>query len=455
MNYGYYNTDQQSNGYNNYQGDFGMSGNSPQKNPKKTNGMAKKVTALVMSGVLFGGIAGGTFLGVNALGGKYANNQISTNQLQSAGDSSTKTVSNVNTGSGAQGQSLSGVSEVAENVMPSIVAITNTSVRDVQSIFGTMQQEIPSSGSGIIVGQNDTELLIATNNHVIDAADEITVKFVDDEIIQAQLKGTDPSNDLAVIAVKLTDIPDETMSAIKVAELGDSDAISVGEQVVAIGNALGYGQSVTTGIVSALDREVQVENMVSKLIQTDAAINPGNSGGALLNMNGQVIGINSVKFASSEVEGMGYAIPVSTAKPIIEELMNQTTREKASDEERGYLGVANPTDVTSEISERYGMPVGVYVSDVTEVSAAADAGIKKGDIITKLDGIAITSATELINKLQYYKAGETVSIEVAVKTADGYDEQTFEVTLQGKAETDTNTQQESTEDNPMMENSLR
>jgi serine protease Do len=423
----------------------------PPKKPKK--GMAKKVTALVMSGLLFGGVAGGTFVGTNYIGSRfYQNNVTETNSTETKTGNKAQTVSNVNTGTNTGLSGITDVSEVAANVMPSIVAITNKSVQEVQSMFGTMQQDAESSGSGIIVGENDTELLIATNNHVVDGADTLTVSFFDDSAIEAKVKGQDPSNDLAVIAVNLKDIPDETMSAIKVAELGDSDALAVGQQVVAIGNALGYGQSVTTGIVSALNRETGVENMVSELIQTDAAINPGNSGGALLNTTGQVIGINSVKFAASGVEGMGYAIPISTAKPIIENLMNQTTREKLAEEDRGYLGVV-VNDVTSEVSEMYGMPIGIYVAQVSEGLAADEAGIQKGDIITKLDGIVVTSRTDLKNKLQYYGAGETVTITVSVKTADGYEEKDIEVTLQSQASADVDNEQES--QFPGMENGMR
>ena len=322
--------------------------------------------------------------------------------------------------------------------MPSIVSITNKSVQEVQSYFdmfgrgGGMQQEVESCGSGIIIGQNDNELLIATNNHVVADADTISVGFIDNQAYEASVKGTDADNDLAVIAVKLSDISDDTMKQIKVASIGDSDSLKVGEQVVAIGNALGYGQSVTTGIVSAVDRQVGGSEAENGFIQTDAAINPGNSGGALLNMKGEVIGINSAKLASTEVEGMGYAIPLSTASPIIENLMNRTTREKVSEEQAAAIGISGE-NVDSSISQAYGIPQGVLVAEVTPGGAAEQAGVIAGSVITKFDGTSVSTIEELKNLLTYYEAGETVDLVVKIADNGEYVEKTISITL-GKAQ---------------------
>ena len=324
------------------------------------------------------------------------------------------------------------VAQIAELCMPSVVAITNKGVTEVQSWFGPLQQESESAGSGIIVGQNDTELLIATNNHVVAGANELSVCFNDntEQVFQALTKGTNAANDLAIISIELKDIPADVLSTIRVAELGDSDQLQVGEQVVAIGNALGYGQSVTSGYISALNRTVNIDNMTAELIQTDTAINPGNSGGALINMKGQVIGINSAKFASSTIEGMGYAIPISTALPILNDLEDRVTRTKVDEAEEGYLGVSCQ-NVSSE-AQFYGIPAGVYIGEVNEGSAAEKAGMKKGDILTKFDGLTIGSITELKSTLQYYKAGETVDIVVARMSTDGYAEETLTITLDAK-----------------------
>lgn len=325
------------------------------------------------------------------------------------------------------------MSDVAAAAMPSIVSITNKSVQEVQNYFsmfgmggGTQEEEIESAGSGIIVGQNDTELLIVTNNHVVEDADTLSVSFIDNSVCEAQVKGTDSDNDLAVVAVKLDDISDDTMSQIKAIQIGDSDNLKVGEQVVAIGNALGYGQSVTTGVVSAVDREI--EDSSTPLIQTDAAINPGNSGGALINMSGELVGINSAKLASTEVEGMGYAIPVSVAQPIMENLMNRETREKVSEDQAASIGIEG-VDVDSETAQTYGMPQGAYVANVNEGSAAEKAGLKSGMIITKFDGTSVDSMSDLKDQLSYYAAGETVTITVAVADNGEYKEQDLEITL--------------------------
>lgn len=309
------------------------------------------------------------------------------------------------------------VSDVVENVMPSIVSIANLSQQKEMDFFGrTYVQETPSEGSGIIIAQTDDEIFIATNNHVVAESSQLTVNFIDDQQVAAEIKGTDASTDLAVVSVKVKDIPSDTMDKIKVATLGSSDSIKVGQSVVAIGNALGYGQSVTTGVVSAVDREVTVQDqttgatITNDLIQTDAAINPGNSGGALLNMGGEVIGINSVKYSDTQVEGMGYSIPISAAEPIINDLI---TKEVVDESNSSYLGVSGQ-DVTSELSESFGMPEGVYITMVAENSAAEQAGIRKGDVITSFAGRKVTSMEGLSDIMQYYAAG--TEVEVALQT---------------------------------------
>ncbi len=329
------------------------------------------------------------------------------------------------------------VSAVAANAMPSIVSITNKSVQEVRSFFSSAirQYESVSAGSGIIVSDDDDELLIVTNNHVVEGAETLSVSFIDDEVCEAVIKGTDPENDLAVISVKKSDIKDSTMDKISVATMGDSDSLVIGEQVVAIGNALGYGQSVTTGIVSALEREVEIDNLASKLIQTDAAINPGNSGGALLNMDGDVIGINSAKFASSEIEGMGYAIPISTATPIIEELMNRQTRELVDEKDASYLGISGVA-VTNEVSKTYNIPTGIYVSEADEKGPAGKAGITKGDVIRKFDGISVSSINDIKEQLKYYKAGEVVKLTIMRSDGSEYKEEVVDVTLGKRSESD-------------------
>lgn len=347
------------------------------------------------------------------------------------------------------------VSKIAEACMPSVVAITNHSVSDVITFFGTYQRESTSSGSGIIIGQNDTELLIVTNYHVVANTKELTVVFSpvekrleqpggeenvsDKDIPTASVKGYDPNKDIAVIAVKLSDIPGDILSEIKVATVGNSATLKPGDQVVAIGNALGYGQSVTTGIISAVNRSITMENsdgssvVTNTFIQTDAAINSGNSGGALLDMAGNLIGINSVKISSTGVEGMGYAIPISDVMGIIDELMVRETRELVNEEEQGILGITG-TDVDASDNESFGMPVGVYVSGVAEGLAAEQAGIKKGYIITKFDGYTITTISQLQERLKYYKYGEKVSVTVMVKEDEEYVEKEIDITLSKRSE---------------------
>jgi serine protease Do len=338
---------------------------------------------------------------------------------------------------------ITGVSDVAAAVMPAVVSITNKSVQEVQDIYGmygmygygygrgqgkTYTYESESCGSGIIIGQSDSELLICTNNHVVEDSTELTVGFVDGEVYSAVVKGADSSSDLAVVSVSLSDISDDTLDQIKIAQIGDSDDLLIGEQVVAIGNALGYGQSVTTGIVSALNRTIDLDGYDIGLIQTDAAINPGNSGGALLDMNGHVIGINSAKASETGVEGMGYAIPISYAKPILEELMNKKTRTEVVDEEdSAFIGITGQS-VSSDMSSLYGIPQGIYLTEVQSDSPADEAGLYKGDVIVKFDGESVTSMEGLKNILQYYAAGETVTITVA-RQSNGYEEEKVDLVL--------------------------
>ena len=379
---------------------------------------------VVGSAVLFGVIASGVFLGCTAagyhilgIGKSTAIESTKTKDDEASSAKVTQTSSTV----------TSDVSGVVDNVMPSIVSITNMSVQEVMNFFGgVQQQQSESCGSGIIIEQTDTELLILTNNHVVADNDTLTVTFKDDESVEAQVKGTDSDRDLAVVAVQLSDIKDETMSVIKTATLGDSKNLTVGEPVIAIGNALGYGQSVTTGVVSALERTM--EDFEGTYIQTDAAINPGNSGGALLNANGEVIGINSAKIASDQVEGMGYAIPISDVKDIINDLMNQTTRSKVSSKKQGYIGIKG-IDVAGETADAYNMPEGVYVSEVSKGGGAEKAGIERGDIITKFDGSSISGMEDLQSKLQYYAIGETVKITIQRPSGNEYEEKEVEVTL--------------------------
>lgn len=366
-------------------------------------------------------------------GGEEASEVQEENQDEEAKISMVSTADLVDTSQDAF--TYSGVADIAENAMPTIVAISNKSVQEVRGYFRgqTFQYESESCGSGIIVGENEEELLICTNNHVVEDASELTVSFTDESSYEAQIKGTDPSNDLAVVAVKLDDIDKDTLNTIKIAQMGDSDELRVGEQVVAIGNALGYGQSVTTGIVSAMDRSITVsdsyENVTyENLIQTDAAINPGNSGGALLNMKGELIGINSAKASSSGVEGMGYAIPITKAQPILETLMTKETRSKVDESEAAYMGISGE-GVSSEVTQLYSVPAGVYVSQVAEGSPAEEAGLRKGDIITAFDDVAVTSMEGLRDRLQYYRGGETVEMTIQTAESGAYTEKTISITL--------------------------
>ena len=435
-----------------------FNGKKPSSKNKKAAKLAKKIGAIALSAVLFGGVAGGTFQAVNHFAGSTTATATTTAQQTTSNSSLLKAAA---TSSSSTSTGTMDVSTIAKNAMPSIVSITNQSVQEVQNYFSMFgygaqtpqTEETTSCGSGIIIGKNDTELLIVTNNHVVEDADTLSVSFVNNQVCKANIKGTDADNDLAVIAVPLSEIPDDTMSSIAVATMGDSDSVEVGEQVVAIGNALGYGQSVTTGIISAANRVIDSDSSSDgssdgttadtsstdttgkTYLQTDAAINPGNSGGALLNMNGEVIGINSAKLASTEVEGMGYAISMNDAYDTIEELMNETTRTKVSDDEKASLGISG-TGVSDEAAEAYGIPSGVFVSQVTEGGAAEQAGITANSIITAFDGKSVSDISELKSRLEYYKAGEEVEVTLQVPDGNGYTEKNVTVTL-GKADSST------------------
>ena len=403
------------------------------------NKTLKKLGIYALSGMLFGGFAGGAFVGVTYASNLWNPDTIVESDVENGNESENEQVqipllsSDINKDKVETTNSGFDVSDIAKLAMPSIVAITNKSVQEVQSYFSlfgrgnqVMQKEVESSGSGIIIGKNETELLIATNNHVIEGAKMLSVCFIDDQVYNAYTKGTDADNDLAVIAVKISDIKKDTLSQIQVIQIGNSEDLKVGEQVVAIGNALGYGQSVTTGIVSAKNR--QIGESEKGFIQTDAAINPGNSGGALLNMKGELIGINSAKLADTLVEGMGYAIPVSVAAPIINELMHVVVRDKVSEAEAGTIGIEVRT-VTETITQMYGIPVGVYVTNVRENSAAEKAGLKAGYVITKFDKETVKSSEELTELLAYYAAGETVELTVKFANHGEYAEKTVLLTL--------------------------
>ena len=408
-----------ANGYTTYQMGGSTGNNTEPKNPKKHGGYFRKAVVSVSLGLFFGLFAGIGFYAVQQGTGMLKTgtdtavvDEVTSEAATESSQSTPQLATNVT-------YVESDVSDVVEKVMPAMVSIVNN-FTETANVFGQQYtQEEAASGSGIIVGKTDDELLIVSNNHVVESADTLTVTFIDGSEAQAQVKGLDSDMDLAVIAVSLNDLSDDTKNAITVATLGSSDDLKLGEPVIAIGNALGYGQSVTNGIVSALNREITLENGSTGLengstgtfIQTNAAINPGNSGGALLNMNGEVIGINSNKIGGTAVEGMGYAIPITSASPIIADLMERQTRTKVAEDEVGYIGISLQ-EVTSQISQMYNMPEGIYVVSVEEGSAAANAGIMKGDIITKFDGSSISSYSDLQKMLQYYAAGDSVTITV-------------------------------------------
>lgn len=421
---------------------------TPKKKAKKTGGFGKKVISVVCLGLVFGVTAGAAFSAPAYMATKeLKETKLELQQMQTSLNEnsvekpvlSTTTDSLSASNASYTSDSTVNVAAIVQSCLPSVVSITNKGVTEVQTMFGTYKQDTEGSGSGIIIGENDTELLIVTNYHVVSGSSELSVVFSYDEdndnpsLVSARIKGYDADKDLAVIAVSLDDITDEMRSQIKIATIGDSSSLVLGQEVVAIGNALGYGQSVTTGIISALGRDVTVSDdsgntITNKLIQTDAAINPGNSGGALLNMNGELIGINSVKVASSSVEGMGYAIPISDVQSIIEELMLKETRDVVAEAAQGYIGIGG-TDVTSEISQTYDMPIGIYINTIYENSPAEAAGLAKGNIITKFDGQTVKSMSELKSLLTYYRFDETVDVTIMVQSAGGYTEQTVSLTL--------------------------
>ena len=438
----------------------------------KIRKIAKKGLTFSLCAVLAGGLAAGSFEGVNKLAGwsgattvEAASNKDETtltyakSEKKDADASDSKSDTGKDTGSTAKG-SLD-VSEIVSEALPSIVSITTKSVQEVQNYFGMygmygyapqqQEQEVEGSGSGIIVGKNDDELLIATNYHVVEGADTLSVAFTDGNAVEASVKGFDEERDLAVVSVSLDDVEDDTMDAISIANIGSSDDLKVGEQVVAIGNALGYGQSVTTGIVSAKNRRMDSDNNTVtdgsddssdgvNLIQTDAAINPGNSGGALLNMEGEVVGINSAKLASTEVEGMGYAIAISDVTDILQNLMNETSRDKLDDSEHGVLGIKG-SSVSSEAVQMYGIPAGVFVKEVTEGGAADKAGLKANSVITEFNGKTVSSINQLIEYLSYYEPDEEVELTVQIPHGTSYKEETVKVTL------DENTDADDSDDN--------
>ena len=421
--YNYYTSDQNMNTEN-----YSTGGNQDQ-GPKKKHGKgASRWAKVVCTGLVFGVVASAAFQTSNIVAGKVLGTTQTTNKTAKTTTTanSAKLTTSSNSSSGT-----ANVTEVAKNAMPSIVSITNMSVQEVQNFFGgTQKQKSESAGSGIIVGQNDSELLIVTNNHVVEGSSTLTVTFIDEESVEADIKGTDSDKDLAVVAVPLSKIKDSTMNKIAVATLGDSDKTQVGDQVIAIGNALGYGQSVTTGIVSAKERTM--DSYDGKLLQTDAAINPGNSGGALVNASGEVIGINSSKLVGDSVEGVGYAIPISDVSDLIQNLMNQATKTKVAEKDQGAIGTKGMS-VPAEYSKQLNMPEGVYVSEITKGGGAEAAGMTKGSVITAIDGTTVSSMDDLQEQLQYYAKGDKVSLTIQIPQSNGeYEEKTVEVTLGAK-----------------------
>lgn len=469
--------------YNMHQTYVNETGQESEKKKRRKKSGGRKLASTISLAVVFGLVAGVVFQGVNFLAAQYmgtttadAEPQIETAQLAvsaSSDDAASEGTDSSENGTADAAQSVSAqtgsVSDVAKAAMPTVVAITSVSIQEIPNYFrafgfeygDTQQYSSEGSGSGIIVGENDDELLIATNNHVVDGATTLSVCFAGNDVVNAEaetvnmssdsdsdgdvnvedavsakIKGTDETNDLAVVAVQKSDIPEDTLSQIKIAQLGDSDSVEVGEQVVAIGNALGYGQSVTSGWISALNRSISTSDGTTSdgLIQTDAAINPGNSGGALLNMQGEVVGINSAKYADSAVEGMGYAIPISKAQPILENLMNRQTRDKVEDDSKAaYLGVTS-ADLSMEAIQMYDMPEGAFVIRVDKDSAAGEAGIQKGDIIVSFDGQTVSGREDLENKLAYYEAGESVDVVVSRADNGEYVQKTISVTLGNRSD---------------------
>ncbi len=413
--------------------------------------LGKRIVASLLCGVLFAAAAFGTFYGIERFTGLSifadrdeknagADYEIPATNTLMPQDTPISGTPIVNPGTADDMPDIhmqaptivTDVTMVVENVMPAIVSIVNEFTENISYWGQNYSQENKASGSGIIVGMNDTELLIATNYHVIEGADDLEITFIDETTASADIKGTDEKNDLAIVAVQIHRLSESTRKEIAIASLGDSDALRVGEPVIAIGNALGYGQSVTTGVVSALNR--QVEEVGGVMIQTDAAINPGNSGGALLNARGEVIGINTAKFGGTEIEGMGYAIPISTAEPILQELMEQSTRVKVDDDEKGYIGIAG-VNVAADVSQVYAIPEGVYVYQVYEGTAAEAAGIRQGDVIVALNGVGIDGMDKLQRELQYYAVGTSVELTVR-RAANGYAEEIVILVLGERVDTD-------------------
>ena len=417
-----------------------------QRPPKKKGGLLKKAALITAGAVLFGTVSGGVMVGVNIAASRYLDIHASADAPASQaanppatepdqGQADQKGQDNNGSQQKPNGAAVADVSDIVEEAMPTVVAITSTTVYQSNNFgygwfFGGPQTyEVPSSGSGIIIGENDKELLIVTNNHVVEESTSLKVSFIDNEVVDAAIKGTDAETDLAVISVPLEQIKADTKSKISIAKLGNSDELKVGQGVVAIGNALGYGQSVTVGYVSALDREVRVSNNSTRtLLQTDAAINPGNSGGALLNMKGEVVGINAAKYSSTEVEGIGYAIPISKAQDILNSLMTKKTRVAVSEGAQGYLGIQG-TNIDASAAQEFGMPVGIYVYKIVEGGAAASSDLKEKDIITKFDGQSVTNMEELKQMLTYYEGGSTVTLTVQSLANGAYVEHDVQITL--------------------------
>lgn len=467
QNYGWKSYDNQSYDNRQYGGDPYGRRPQPEDMPpkKKKGGILKKAVLITAGALLFGTVSGATMVGVNVAASRFMGNsaaasaeaekkeEISKAQTESQGSGQDNGQGSAQGNGGYQqgqrnnGKAVADVSDIVEQAMPTVVAITSTAVYQSNNYGygwffrgGPQTYEVPSSGSGIIVGENDKELLIVTNNHVVEDSTSLKVAFIDSEVVDAAIKGTDAETDLAVIAVPLEQIKDDTKSKIKVARLGNSDELKVGQGVVAIGNALGYGQSVTVGYVSALNREVRVSNTSTReLLQTDAAINPGNSGGALLNMKGEVIGINAAKYSSTEVEGIGYAIPISKAEDIMNQLMNRKTMNPVEEAKRGYLGIQG-TSVDEESAAAFGMPRGVYVYKILEEGAAAQSDLREKDIITRVDGQSVRNMTDLQELLACYEMGEQIDLTVQSQKDGEYQERTVTITLKAMPRENTETQ---------------
>ena len=467
QNYGWKSYDNQSYDNRQYGGDPDGRRPQPEDMPpkKKKGGILKKAALITAGALLFGTVSGATMVGVNVAVSRFMGNsaaasaeaekkeEISKAQTESQDSSQDNGQGSAQGNGGYQqgqrnnGKAVADVSDIVEQAMPTVVAITSTAVYQSNNYGygwffrgGPQTYEVPSSGSGIIVGENDKELLIVTNNHVVEDSTSLKVAFIDSEVVDAAIKGTDAETDLAVIAVPLEQIKDDTKSKIKVARLGNSDELKVGQGVIAIGNALGYGQSVTVGYVSALNREVRVSSTSTReLLQTDAAINPGNSGGALLNMKGEVIGINAAKYSSTEVEGIGYAIPISKAEDIMNQLMNRKTMNPVEEAKRGYLGIQG-TSVDEESAAAFGMPRGVYVYKILEEGAAARSDLREKDIITKVDGQSVRNMTDLQELLACYEMGEQIDLTVQTQKDGEYQERTVTIALKAMPQENTETQ---------------